>query len=150
MMVAAIKLAMQHFARRITLLSHTPNLEAIRVNFDGGVCHEKDEKVKNKVGAVRILQIAEKIDNQRASLFQHDDDEFCVVLQECWRRNGDGLGPKVSRDGKGGGEVTNFLFADNCYLVCSSRKELREMMMEATVGVKDERIGVEKRRAWSL
>ena len=36
----------------------------VRIYFDGGINHEKDENVKHSVGAGWILQMAGKIDHQ--------------------------------------------------------------------------------------
>ena len=56
-----------------------------------------------------------------------------MVLQESWRRKGHGLNLKMAQAGKDCEKVTHCKFTDNCYWVSSSRKDLREMMMESTV-----------------
>ena len=61
----------------------------------------------------------------------------------CCKRAGGGkgygLGLKVSKDGKAEEKVTQFISADNCSLVSSSGKELRDVMMEAAVELRRRR-----------
>ena len=55
---------------------------------------------------------------------QHDEEQV-----SC-RRTGCGVGTNFSDDGQDEEMETHVIFADNFHLVSSSRKELREMMME--------------------
>ena len=65
--------------------------------------------------------------------FQHGSEEYFVLLQEKWKGKGHGLCLKSAQDGKDCEKVTHFMFAQDCYLISSSRKELCEMTADATV-----------------
>ena len=69
-----------------------------------------------------------------------------VVLQESWRRNGYMVwSSRFRRRDMMGKKVTHFTSADSCYCVSSSRMNLGEMMMEATVSLGSRGFGTEER-----
>ena len=72
-------------------------------------------------------------EEETPSIFSMVMKSIFVMLQKRWKRNCCGLGLKVFQDGKDEEQVINFIFADSRHLVFSSKKELCEMMLEATV-----------------